>query len=175
METLGALRELTLDDLEAPRLKGVAEPELRPFTALGVFLALAEVLAGGDFFFFLLLLVGVGDLEVALEEAGVDNLDLDEVGVSERSTVSTYLGFCTDLLALEAEAGGVNSSSSESMSRCVLERRLELVRPLMFRVNYASNLRRIHYLSNAGKQHRRPWAYGVDFYQKRSRLHNWRL
>ena len=175
METLGALRELTLDDLEA-RLKGVAEPELRPLTALGVFLALAEVvLATGDFFFFLLLLVGVGDLEVALEEAGVDNLDLDEVGVSERSTVSTYLGFCTDLLDLEAEAGGVNSSSSESMSRWVLERRLELVRPLMFRVNYASNLRRIHYLSNAGKQHRRPWAYGVDFYQKCSRLHNCRL
>ena len=168
---LAAFRELTLDDLEA-RLKGVAEPELRPLTALGVFLALAEVLATGVFFFFLLLLVGVGDLEGALEEAGVDSLDLDEVGVSERSTVSTYLGFGTDLLALEAEAGGVKSSSSESMSRCVFERRLELVRPLMFCVNYASNLRRIHYLSNAGKQQCRPWAYGVDFYQKCSRLHN---
>ena len=83
--------------------------ELRPLTALEVFLALAEFLASS----LLLLLVAIGDLEVALEEAGVNNLDLDEVGVSERSTVSTYLDFCTDLLALEAEVGDVNSGSSE--------------------------------------------------------------
>ena len=147
------LRELTLDDRLA-RLKGVAEP-LRPFTALTVFLTLDEardgvpedlvtlclrllVLLGG---------VGVGDREVALEEAGVDNLDRDELGVSERSgTSGTYLGFCTpgtteELLFIDSfelvgfGAPGV-SCCSESIRRCVLERRLELVRPdMVWQVN----------------------------------------
>ena len=131
---LGAdFRELTEEDLEA-RDKGVADPE-RPLTALGVFLALVALFTG-VFFFFFEDLVGVGDLEVALEDAGVESLDLEDVGVSLRSKVSRlYLGLGTDLFALEAveaEAGdGVTSCSSESIKRCVLDRRLELVRPLM--------------------------------------------
>ena len=150
-ETFEALRELTLDDRLA-RLKGVAEP-LRPFTALTVFLTLDEardgvpedlvtlclrllVLLGG---------VGVGDREVALEEAGVDNLDRDELGVSERScctSATLYLGFCTpteelflELVDFGPVAAGV-SCCSESIRRCVLERRLELVRPdMVWQVN----------------------------------------
>ena len=155
-DTFEVLRELTLDDRLA-RLKGVAEP-LRPFTALTVFLTLDEardgvpedlvtlclrllVLLGG---------VGVGDREVALEEAGVDNLDRDELGVSERSccTSGTYLGFCTPTTPTTEEllfddsfelvgfgAPGV-SCCSESIRRCVLERRLELVRPdMVWQVN----------------------------------------
>ena len=146
-----SLRELTLDDRLA-RLKGVAEP-LRPFTALTVFLTLDEardgvaedlvtlclrllVLLGG---------VGVGDREVALEEAGVDNLDRDELGVSERScctSATLYLGFCTpteelflELVDFGPVAAGV-SCCSESIRRCVLERRLELVRPdMVWQVN----------------------------------------
>ena len=153
---LGAdFRELTEEDLEA-RDKGVADPD-RPLTALGVFLALVALRAG-VFFFFLLDLVGVGDLEVALEDAGVESLDLEEVGVSLRSKVSRlYLGLGTDLFAREAdEVVGVRSSSSESIKRCVLDRRLELVRPLMIfacDLQNASNLRQFHYLSDAGKHY----------------------
>ena len=148
--------ELTDDDLEA-RDNGVADPE-RPFKALGVFLDAVLALFVGVFFFFLLDFVGVGDLEVALEDAGVDNLDLDDVGVSLRGSKSTYLGFVTDLLALEAvEAGGVTSDSSKSIKRCVLERRRELVRPLMIDIFFKfAKLRQfasIHYLSDAGKHY----------------------
>ena len=141
-----ALRELTLDDRLA-RLKGVAEP-LRPFTALTVFLTLDEARDGVDEDLVTLCLrllvllggVGVGDREVALEEAGVDNLDRDELGVSERScstSATLYLGFCTpaeelflELVDFGPAAAGV-SCCSESIRRCVLERRLELVRPDM--------------------------------------------
>ena len=107
--------EFTLDDRLA-RLKGVAEP-LRPFTALTVLEALAEDLDGTDevTLFLRVDFVGVGDLEVALDEAGVDNLDLDELGVSVRSSLSKYFGFTTlERLDLEPE---IVSSSSESMSR----------------------------------------------------------
>ena len=142
-----ALRELTLDDRLA-RLKGVAEP-LRPFTALTVFLTLDEARDGVDEDLVTLCLrllvllggVGVGDREVALEEAGVDNLDRDELGVSERSCTSgTYLGFCTPTEELLFELTGFGpagvSCSSESIRRCVLERRLELVRPdMVWQVN----------------------------------------
>lgn len=144
--TVGVFLELTLDDLDA-RLKGVAEP-LLPLTvaAFGVFLMRVEVLEAGAGVVVALLfrleldeediLVaggGVGDLEVALEEAGVEIRDRDELGVSERSRVSKYLGFCTTLLPLEPKGvfAGTDSCSSESISRCVLERRLELARPLM--------------------------------------------
>ena len=142
-----SLRELTLDDRLA-RLKGVAEP-LRPFTALTVFLTLDEARDGVDEDLVTLCLrllvllggVGVGDREVALEEAGVDNLDRDELGVSERSCTSgTYLGFCTPTEELLFELTGFGpagvSCSSESIRRCVLERRLELVRPdMVWQVN----------------------------------------
>ena len=147
-EAFEALRELTLDDRLA-RLKGVAEP-LRPFIALTVFLTLDEARDGVSLAEDLVTLclrllvllggVGVGDREVALEEAGVDNLDRDELGVSERScctSATLYLGFCTpteelflELVDFGPVAAGV-SCCSESIRRCVLERRLELVRPDM--------------------------------------------
>ena len=146
-EAFEALRELTLDDRLA-RLKGVAEP--RSFIALTVFLTLDEAQDGVSLAEDLVTLclrllvllggVGVGDREVALEEAGVDNLDRDELGVSERScctSATLYLGFCTpteelflELVDFGPVAAGV-SCCSESIRRCVLERRLELVRPDM--------------------------------------------
>ena len=146
-EAFEALRELTLDD-RLPRLKGVAEP--RSFIALTVFLTLDEAQDGVSLAEDLVTLclrllvllggVGVGDREVALEEAGVDNLDRDELGVSERScctSATLYLGFCTpteelflELVDFGPVAAGV-SCCSESIRRCVLERRLELVRPDM--------------------------------------------
>jgi len=142
-----AFLELTLEDLEA-LLKGVAVP-LRP-------LCVFDELLAADFFFdeealedgaeaaavlFRLDLgggVGVGDLDAAREELGVDKRDREELGVSERgsaeeppATESKYFGFCTCLLDLGVDTG---ASSSKSMRRCVFERRLELVRPVMIGV-----------------------------------------
>lgn len=80
---------------------------------------------------FLVVFVGVGDLEAARDEAGVDNLE--ELGVSDlRSKASIYFGFCTatgvPLLPLVA-AKGEDSCSSESIRRWVLDLRRELARP----------------------------------------------
>ena len=113
-----------------------------------VFFFLVEDLDGAEFVTFLVFLaglVGVGDLDVALEEAGVERRDRDELGVSERcSTESKYFGFCTftvDARLLlpppEGETPTV-SCSSESIRRCVLDLRLELVRPVMILRTIAS-------------------------------------
>ncbi len=139
--------ELTLDDLEA-RLSGVAVPLVLPFTAVdlaGFFLEMdffvaAEVV---ELVLFLRLAAepregGVGDRDVALEELGVDRRDREELGVSERSCDSRYFGFCTLLLLLlRPEDTGVlavllfDSCSSASRRRCVFDRSLELVRPVI--------------------------------------------
>ena len=99
-----AFLELTLLLLLA-RLKGVADPE-RPLTALLVFFTLDEALDGPeDVTLFLRVdFVGVGDLDVALEDAGVESLD---EGVSLR---------LERLLDRGAVALGV-SCSSESIRR----------------------------------------------------------
>jgi hypothetical protein len=88
--------------------------------------------------------VGLGDLDAALDEVGVDNLDREELGVSDLGPPpgagnpegSRYFGFCTCLLDLEpdelVETG--TGSSSKSMRRCVLERRLALVRPVIIEI-----------------------------------------
>ena len=141
-----AFLELTLEDLEA-LLKGVAVP-LRPLCVLDelfaeVFFFDEEALEDGAeaaAVLFRLALgggVGVGDLDAAREELGVDKRDLEELGVSERGSAeppaaeSKYFGFCTCLLDLGVDTG---ASSSKSMRRCVFERRLELVRPVMIGV-----------------------------------------
>ena len=145
-------RELTLEDLLA-RLKGVADP-LLPLKACvwltGFFLFREEALDGTEpelvvvLLRLELVLVGVGDLDVALEEVGVDRREREELGVSDRSNDSCrYFGFRTAALLVRLLETGVVVSicSSESMRRCVLERRLALVRPVMIEqcaANFAS-------------------------------------
>ena len=86
--------------------------------------------------------VGLGDLDAALDEVGVDKRDREELGVSDLGSAgneaSKYFGFCTCLLDL-AEVVETGASSSKSIRRCVLERRLALVRPVIIeKRNFAS-------------------------------------
>ena len=74
--------ELTEDD-RLVRLTGVLLPLADPLTAADR-LVLFDVVVDGrrrplD-------LVGVGDLDAPLDDAGVDSLDLDDVGVSDLSS-----------------------------------------------------------------------------------------
>ena len=143
--------ELTLDDLEA-LLKGVAVP-LRPLWVLddacGVCFFLPEPLEGAEVEAVVVLFLldfgvgtGEGDLEAAREEVGVDKREREELGVSDRGSAwaeaAELPGGLLEPLATTCATG---VSSSKSIRRCVFERRLELVRPVMILIeerNFAS-------------------------------------